>query len=111
VHSAVEPFTSHGNLRNYAKAKPFSWVKPAHVGFSSSIFAVQDRILSTAGDAIRAISTNAQYVTLQKYVSHPSFRYQLFSNPTHKSETGSACRCNSLGPIKLSSQSETESSQ
>ncbi len=54
VHSAAEPFTSHGNLRNNAKAKPFSWVKLAYVGFSSSIFSVQDHVLSTAGSTIRA---------------------------------------------------------
>jgi hypothetical protein len=54
VHSAAEPCTSHGNLRNYAKAKPFSWIKPAYVRFSSSICTVQDHILSTAEDTIRA---------------------------------------------------------
>jgi len=54
VHSIAKPFTSHSNLRNYAKPKPFSWVKLAYVGFSSSIFIVQDHILSTIGDAFRA---------------------------------------------------------
>jgi hypothetical protein len=40
-------------LRNYAEPKLFSWVKPAYVRFSSSIFTVQDHILSTARDALR----------------------------------------------------------
>jgi hypothetical protein len=36
VHSAAAavPFTSHSNMRNYAKPKPFSWAKPAYVIFS-----------------------------------------------------------------------------
>jgi hypothetical protein len=54
VHSAAEPRTRHGNVRNYAEPKPFSRVKPVKVGFSSSIFTVQDHILSTAGDALRS---------------------------------------------------------
>ncbi len=29
-------------------------------------------------------STGAQYVTVQKYFSHPSFSYLLFSNPPLK---------------------------
>jgi hypothetical protein len=52
VHSAAESFTSHGNLPSYAEPKPISWVKPAYVGFSSSILTVQDHILSTVGDAL-----------------------------------------------------------
>jgi hypothetical protein len=52
VHSAAAPRTSHGNLQNYAEPKPISWVKPVQVRFSSSIFTVQDHILSTAGDAL-----------------------------------------------------------
>ncbi len=28
VHSAAVPFTSHGNVHNYAYTKPFSWAKP-----------------------------------------------------------------------------------
>jgi hypothetical protein len=47
VHSAAARHTSHGTLRNYAEPKPFFWVKPIHVGFSSSVFSVQDHILST----------------------------------------------------------------
>jgi hypothetical protein len=39
-------------VRNCAEPKPFSWVKPAYVGFSSSICTVQDHILSTAGDDV-----------------------------------------------------------
>ncbi len=39
------------------------------------------------GDAL----SSAQYVTLQKYFSHPSFTYLLnFSNPTQKTKTGTA---------------------
>jgi hypothetical protein len=56
VHRAAAPFTSHGNLHNYAEPKPFSWAKPAaYVGFSSSNFTVQDHIPSTAGDALRQV--------------------------------------------------------
>ncbi len=32
----------------------------------------------------------AQYVTLQKYFSHPSLVIYFFCNPTHKTETGTA---------------------
>jgi hypothetical protein len=56
VHNGAEPFTSHGNLSNYTEPKPFSGVKPAYVRFSSSIFSVQDRILTTAGDALTPLS-------------------------------------------------------
>ncbi len=55
VHSAAEPFTSHGNVRNYAEPKPFSSVKPTYVGFSLSRFTVQDHILSPAGDALTKV--------------------------------------------------------
>jgi hypothetical protein len=55
VHSNAERFTSHGNLRNYAEPKPFSSIKPTYVGFSSSIFTVQDHILSPAGDAVTKV--------------------------------------------------------
>jgi len=55
----------------------------------------------------------AQYVTRQKYFSHPSSSYNFFSNPTHKIEPGlqvvgtwKATNSNPLGPIKLSSQWE-----
>jgi hypothetical protein len=56
VHNAAEPFTSHGNWINYAEPKPFSWVKPEYVEFSSSTFTVQDHILTTAGDALTPLS-------------------------------------------------------
>jgi hypothetical protein len=37
------------------------------------------------------ISTGAQYVTLQKYFTHPSlYSYLLVCNPTHKTESGAA---------------------
>ncbi len=52
AHSAAAPRTSHGNLPNYAEPKPFCWIKPVHVRFSSSIFTVQDHILSTSGDDV-----------------------------------------------------------
>jgi hypothetical protein len=52
VHTCAAPFTSHGNQRSYAEPKPFSWPKLAYVGFSSSNFNVQNRILSTPGDAL-----------------------------------------------------------
>jgi hypothetical protein len=38
VQSAAVPFTSHGNVRNYAEPKQFSWARSACVGFSSSNF-------------------------------------------------------------------------
>jgi hypothetical protein len=34
-----------------------------------------------------SISSGAQYATLQKYFSHPSFSYLLFSNHTHTNKT------------------------
>jgi hypothetical protein len=37
-----------------------------------------------------SISSGAQYVTPQKYFSHPSFSYLLFPNQTHKTKTGTA---------------------
>jgi hypothetical protein len=39
--------------------------------------------------ASHLISSNsaAEYLTLQKYFSHPSLGYILFCNPTHKTET------------------------
>ncbi len=52
VHNCAAPFTSHGNERNYAEPKPFSWPELAYVGFSSSNFNVQNHILSTPGDAL-----------------------------------------------------------
>ncbi len=39
-----------------------------------------------------SISSSGQYLTLQKYFSHPSFNYFLFFNPTHKTKTGTANR-------------------
>jgi len=62
VHSTTEPFTSHGKLRNYAEPKPFCRVEPTYVGFSSSIFTVQDHILSTAGDALTNPIATTTYV-------------------------------------------------
>ncbi len=35
----------------------------------------------------KSISSGAQYVTLQKYFSHPNLSYLLFSDPTHKTKT------------------------
>jgi hypothetical protein len=41
----------------------------------------------------KSISSGAQYVTLQKYFSHPSFSYLLFFNPTHyKKQLGQQIR-------------------
>jgi hypothetical protein len=34
------------------------------------------------------LKQHAQYVTLQKYFSNPSFSYLLFSNPTRQTKTG-----------------------
>jgi hypothetical protein len=52
VYNAAALFTSHGNVRNYAKPKLFSWPKPACVWCSSSNFTVQDHIRSTVADAL-----------------------------------------------------------
>jgi hypothetical protein len=38
------------------------------------------------------LSTGTQYVTLQKYFSHPSLVIYFFSNPTHKTKTGTSNR-------------------
>jgi len=48
-------FFIHGNTRNYSEPKTFSWAKPAHFGFSSSNFTVQDHIPSTPGDALSTL--------------------------------------------------------
>ncbi len=63
----------------------------------------------------KSISSGAQYVTLRKYFSHPSFSYVPLCNPTHKTETGIVNRrgtTNSKPPgrIIMMSQSETLSS-
>jgi hypothetical protein len=63
VHNNVVPFTSHGNMHNYAnQPKPFSWTKPTYVGFVSSNFIVQDHIPNTIGYVIRVFC--GQYNTL-----------------------------------------------
>ncbi len=59
-----------------------------------------------------SISNGAQYVTLQKYFSHPSLVISCFCNPTHKSETGTTNRChttnsNQPGAIIMMGRSET----
>jgi hypothetical protein len=57
----------------------------------------------------RASPVVLKFVTLQKYFSYPSFGSLLFSNPTHKTKTGTANRwettnSNPHGPTELSSQ-------
>jgi hypothetical protein len=47
VHRDAAPFTSHRNVCNYVEPKP------AYFYISSSKFNVQDRILSTPGDALK----------------------------------------------------------
>ncbi len=62
---------------------------------------------------LKIISTGSQVRDPAKmFFSHPSFSYFLFSNPTHKTKTGTANRSeirliatHFQGPIKLSSQS------
>ncbi len=63
-----------------------------------------------------SISSTAQHAVLQKYFSLSSFSYLFICNPTHKTKTGTANRLettksNASGAIKLSSQSESGSSQ
>jgi len=69
---------------------------------------------TSLGTTVQSISTNAQYVILEKYFSHPSFSYQLFfPNPPIKLKLGlQASRSettdsNPRGAIKPSSQLET----
>jgi hypothetical protein len=68
-------------------------------------------------DEYKSISRGAQYVTLQKYFSHPSLvKYILFCNPTHKTETGAANRWGTTnskppGRIIMMGQSETLSNR
>jgi hypothetical protein len=61
------------------------------------------------GDAL----SSAQYGSLQKYFSHPSFTYLLkFSNPTQKTKTGTAKVANrweTTNSIHLHQSSETGS--
>jgi len=59
---------------------------------------------------INSISIGAQYVTLQKYFSHPSLVISFFPTPPHKTKTGTAntwetTSTNPRRPIKLSNQS------
>ncbi len=68
LHSIVEPFTSHSNLHNYAEPKPFSWVKPAYVGISSSIFTMQDHILSIVGYVLRVHTLCQSFYKTFKYL-------------------------------------------
>jgi hypothetical protein len=74
---------------------------------------------TTTTTTTKSISSGAQYVTLRKYFSHPSFSYVLFCNPTNKTETGTAKQIGGgggttnnkpLGAIIMIDQSETLSS-
>jgi hypothetical protein len=56
---------------NFAETKPLSWIKPAYVGFSLSIFTVQDHILTTAGDALTPLSH------LARVNQHPQWYLRL----------------------------------
>jgi hypothetical protein len=62
-------------VRNYAEPKPFSRVKPAYVRISSSIFTVEDHILSTAGDA-RSDVIDVLGVA-DDVVEHPSSKHTI----------------------------------
>jgi hypothetical protein len=84
VHSAAEPFTSHGNVRNYTEPKSSSWVKPACVTFSSSILTLQDHRLSTGGDALR----NTLWI-FYGFAECAHFRSAPDQNLTH--EAGNDC--------------------
>ncbi len=54
VHSALRLVPATVPCAIMLSQTPFSWVKAVQIGFSSSIFTLQDHILSTAGDALRA---------------------------------------------------------
>jgi hypothetical protein len=47
--------------------KPFSWAKPAYLGFSSSNFTVQDHILSIAGDAWSSLDVHQKHFKKQEH--------------------------------------------
>jgi hypothetical protein len=54
----------------------------------------------------KSIFNDIQYVTLQKYLSHPNFSLLFFSNPTYKTKFGFANKWkivnnNPPKPIKL----------
>ncbi len=70
LHSFLQVHT-RGNASIYAEPKPFSWAKPAHVGFSSSNVTVQDHILITVGDALTSYvpihSCDCRHWAVQKY--------------------------------------------
>ncbi len=80
VHAFAVPFTSYRKLWNYSEPKPFSSAKPACFYFSSSNFAVQDHILSTAGDAL---------IMLLLYI--PTF-FNAFIGSAHRVETTHLCK-------------------
>jgi hypothetical protein len=66
-------------------------------------------------DKVKRISSDAQYVTLQKIFFTSKFSYLLFCNTTHKTENGTAIRCRTTngeppGRIIMIGQSETLSS-
>jgi hypothetical protein len=68
---------------------------------------------STSKIKHKSISSSAQYVTLQKYISHPSI-VTSFSEPTNKTKTGTAnswetTNSKPLGPNIMIGQSETGS--
>jgi hypothetical protein len=54
VRRVVMPsFTSHGNVRNYAKPKPFSWAKSTYVEFSSSALTMHNKLIqNTIGNGL-----------------------------------------------------------
>jgi hypothetical protein len=72
---AAARFISHGNLRNYAEAKLFSWAKLAFVGFSSSNFTVQDHIRRTVGDAPNW--SNYIFLNFEAFVLKTIMTFQL----------------------------------
>ncbi len=55
VHNCVAPFTSHGKRHKFGPEKWISWAKLAHFDFFAINFAVWSHILSTSGDALRAV--------------------------------------------------------
>jgi hypothetical protein len=52
MRSFAAHLPSLSKLNKYARQKPFSRVKLAYLGFSSSDFNVQGHIPSTSGDAL-----------------------------------------------------------
>jgi hypothetical protein len=78
MHTATVPFTSHGNVHNYAKPKPFSWAKHGTQWIFFIQFYCADHIPSTTAMLLEHPNHSLQYVTLQDCFSHLSLVIYFF---------------------------------